>query len=108
MTFHRTLRTVYQRLQLTSTNAISIRAALPLRQSQQRPFRFTTRTCAIKPFLLADIGEGIRECEVIQWFVEPGARVEQFDKLCEVQSDKASVEVGVSLCIVVAGNEYRG
>lgn len=36
---------------------------------------------------------GIRECEVIQWFVEPEARVEQFDKLCEVQSDKASVEV---------------
>jgi hypothetical protein len=38
---------------------------------------------------------GIRECEVIQWFVEPEARVEQFDKLCEVQSDKASVEVGL-------------
>ncbi|KAI9674787.1 MAG: hypothetical protein M1817_001691 [Caeruleum heppii] len=36
---------------------------------------------------------GIRECEVIQWFVEPEARVEQFDKLCEVQSDKASVEI---------------
>lgn len=37
--------------------------------------------------------QGIRECEVIQWFVEPEARVEQFDKLCEVQSDKASVEI---------------
>ncbi|KAH0566088.1 hypothetical protein GP486_000526 [Trichoglossum hirsutum] len=37
--------------------------------------------------------DGIRECEVIQWFVEPEARVEQFDKLCEVQSDKASVEI---------------
>ena len=36
---------------------------------------------------------GIRECEVIQWFVEPGARVEEFAKLCEVQSDKASVEI---------------
>lgn len=32
---------------------------------------------------------------MIQWFVEPEARVEQFDKLCEVQSDKASVEVCV-------------
>ena len=30
---------------------------------------------------------------MIQWFVEPEARVEEFDKLCEVQSDKASVEV---------------
>ena len=47
----------------------------------------------VKPFLLADIGEGITECQLIQWFVQPGARVEQFDKLCEVQSDKASVEI---------------
>lgn len=36
---------------------------------------------------------GIREVQIIQWFVQPGARVEQFDKVCEVQSDKASVEV---------------
>lgn len=38
-------------------------------------------------------GTGITECQVIQWFVKPGARVEQFDPICEVQSDKASVEV---------------
>jgi 2-oxoisovalerate dehydrogenase E2 component (dihydrolipoyl transacylase) len=38
---------------------------------------------------------GITECQVIQWFVKPGARVEQFDPICEVQSDKASVEVRV-------------
>ncbi|KAI9698949.1 MAG: hypothetical protein M1836_003138 [Candelina mexicana] len=57
------------------------------------PFHSTAKALIIKPFLLADIGEGIRECEVIQWFVEPEARVEQFDKLCEVQSDKASVEI---------------
>lgn len=36
---------------------------------------------------------GIRECQIIQWFVQPGARVEQFDKLCEVQSDKAATDV---------------
>ncbi|KUI66214.1 hypothetical protein VM1G_01769 [Cytospora mali] len=35
----------------------------------------------------------IVECEIIQWFVEPGARVEEFSPLCEVQSDKASVEI---------------
>lgn len=39
------------------------------------------------------IAIGIVECEVIQWFVEPGARVEEFSPLCEVQSDKASVEI---------------
>lgn len=30
------------------------------------------------------------EVEVLQWFVSPGDRVSQFDKLCEVQSDKVN------------------
>ncbi|KAG6157449.1 hypothetical protein E4U11_005245 [Claviceps purpurea] len=58
-----------------------------------RWFSESTRLYAVKPVLLADIGEGIVECEVIQWYVEPGARVEEFSPLCEVQSDKASVEI---------------
>mmetsp|Transcript_31622 Transcript_31622/g.51558 ORF Transcript_31622/g.51558 Transcript_31622/m.51558 type:complete len:555 (-) Transcript_31622:221-1885(-) len=45
------------------------------------------------PFLLADIGEGISEVELLQWFVSPGDNVAQFDRVCEVQSDKAAVEI---------------
>ena len=45
------------------------------------------------PFLLADIGEGIAEVELLQWFVSPGDAISQFDRVCEVQSDKASVEI---------------
>ena len=60
---------------------------------RRRPFHRSSRLDVVKPFLLADIGEGITECQLIQWFVQPGARVEHFDKLCEVQSDKASVEI---------------
>ncbi|OHF01324.1 2-oxoacid dehydrogenase acyltransferase [Colletotrichum orchidophilum] len=58
-----------------------------------RQFHDTRHLRVVKPVLLADIGEGIVECEIIQWFVEPGARVEEFSPLCEVQSDKASVEI---------------
>ncbi|RSM09893.1 hypothetical protein CEP52_003867 [Fusarium oligoseptatum] len=47
----------------------------------------------VKPYLLADIGEGITECQIIKWFVKPGDKVQQFDPICEVQSDKASVEI---------------
>ncbi|KAF2131772.1 hypothetical protein P153DRAFT_336384 [Dothidotthia symphoricarpi CBS 119687] len=62
-------------------------------QTQRRGFSRTSKLLVVKPYLLADIGEGITECQVIQWFVKPGARVEQFDPICEVQSDKASVEI---------------
>ncbi|KAJ7268538.1 2-oxoacid dehydrogenases acyltransferase-domain-containing protein [Mycena rebaudengoi] len=46
-------------------------------------------------FKLADIGEGITECEVIRWSVSasPPSALSAFDPLCEVQSDKASVEI---------------
>ncbi|KAF1840976.1 uncharacterized protein K460DRAFT_321676 [Cucurbitaria berberidis CBS 394.84] len=63
------------------------------KQEQRRGLCETRRLLVVKPYLLADIGEGITECQVIQWFVKPGARVEQFDPICEVQSDKASVEI---------------
>ncbi|GAQ89523.1 2-oxoisovalerate dehydrogenase E2 component [Klebsormidium nitens] len=43
--------------------------------------------------LLAQTGEGIAECEVLKWNVKEGQEVQQFDLLCEVQSDKASVEI---------------
>ena len=45
---------------------------------------------------------GITECQIIQWYVQPGARVQQFDKICEVQSDKASVEVRTVKAVVNA------
>src|ERR1700710_474419 len=56
-------------------------------------------------FLTRDIG--IRECEIIQWFVEPEARVEEWDKLCEVQSDKASVEITSRFAGVIKKLHYE-
>ena len=64
-----------------------------LRVSLRRFFHGSSRPLKVIPFNLPDIGEGIAEVEVLAWHVKPGDRVSQFDKLLEVQSDKATVDI---------------
>ncbi|KIW67484.1 hypothetical protein PV04_06729 [Phialophora macrospora] len=58
-----------------------------------RHFHATTRLDRTETHTLSDIGEGVKEVQIIQWFVEEGAPIEEWSPLCEVQSDKASVEI---------------
>jgi pyruvate dehydrogenase E2 component (dihydrolipoamide acetyltransferase) len=44
-------------------------------------------------FKLPDLGEGIREAQVLVWKVAPGQEVAAFAPLCEVESAKAAVEL---------------
>ncbi|MBS4217899.1 2-oxo acid dehydrogenase subunit E2 [Bacillus sp. FJAT-49711] len=44
-------------------------------------------------FRMPDIGEGIHEGDIVKWFVKPGDKVAEDDVLCEVQNDKAVVEI---------------
>lgn len=58
-----------------------------------RSFHASPPLGRIETHRLSDIGEGVKEVQVIQWFVEEGAPIEEWAPLCEVQSDKASVEI---------------
>ena len=80
-----------------STTAYTQKSAMPLPSHDDNDdddvMTSATANTNTIPFLLADIGEGISEVELLQWFVTPGEKVSQFDRICEVQSDKANVEI---------------
>lgn len=46
-----------------------------------------------KDFFLPDIGEGIVECELVEWLVTEGERVEEDQAICDVMTDKALVQI---------------
>lgn len=77
---------------ISSSSSLLFRSSTTLSrfflQQQQQPVRGFAGPATVTgnvgdtiPFNLADIGEGIAECEVLKWFVKVGDTVHQFDKI---------------------------
>ncbi|MEV5886370.1 dihydrolipoamide acetyltransferase family protein [Streptomyces sp. NPDC052020] len=54
-----------------------------------------------REFRLPDVGEGLRDAEIIRWLVAPGDTVGDGQAVCEVETAKASVELPVPFAGVV-------
>ncbi|KAL4943356.1 hypothetical protein BDV06DRAFT_211106 [Aspergillus oleicola] len=58
-------------------------------RSSRRSFHPALALAGSRSQVLKDVGEGITEVQIIQWYVEEGAHVEEWKPLCQYQSDKA-------------------
>ena len=47
----------------------------------------------LEDFILPDIGEGIVECEIVDWLVAEGDEIEEDQAVCDVMTDKALVQI---------------
>jgi len=48
---------------------------------------------AVADFILPDIGEGIVECEIVEWLVNEGDVIEEDQPIADVMTDKALVQI---------------
>ncbi|MBE8215939.1 MAG: dihydrolipoyllysine-residue acetyltransferase [Endozoicomonadaceae bacterium] len=44
-------------------------------------------------FILPDVGEGIAECEIVDWFIKEGDFMEEDQPVCDILTDKALIQI---------------
>ncbi|QYK06950.1 dihydrolipoyllysine-residue acetyltransferase [Shewanella zhangzhouensis] len=60
----------------------------------------------IKDFILPDIGEGVVECELVEWLVKEGDLIAEDQPICDVMTDKALVQIPAPFAGVVSKLYY--
>ena len=58
-------------------------------------------------FILPDIGEGIVECELVEWLVKEGDSIEEDQPIADVMTDKALVQIPAMHCGVIEKLFYK-
>ncbi|HET8815932.1 MAG TPA: dihydrolipoyllysine-residue acetyltransferase [Pseudidiomarina sp.] len=62
---------------------------------------------AVEDFILPDIGEGIVECEIVEWQVQEGDTIEEDQPVVDVMTDKALVQIPAKAAGVVEKLYYK-
>ncbi|MCL6417279.1 dihydrolipoyllysine-residue acetyltransferase [Aestuariirhabdus sp. Z084] len=62
---------------------------------------------AEEDFILPDIGEGIVECEVVEWLISEGDHIEEDQPLVDVMTDKALVQIPAHKAGVITRLHYQ-
>ncbi|WP_215397569.1 dihydrolipoyllysine-residue acetyltransferase [Rheinheimera oceanensis] len=73
-------------MQLTGTDS-------PADAAQPEPVTAPVASAGSEDFILPDIGEGIVECEIVDWLVSEGDDIVEDQPVCDVMTDKALVQI---------------
>ncbi|MEJ6473741.1 dihydrolipoyllysine-residue acetyltransferase [Pseudoalteromonas piscicida] len=61
--------------------------------SESQPSNEAVANAVLEDFILPDIGEGIVECEIVEWLVAEGDEIKEDQAVCDVMTDKALVQI---------------
>ncbi|MGB0986741.1 MAG: dihydrolipoyllysine-residue acetyltransferase [Pseudoalteromonas spongiae] len=67
--------------------------AAPETSTEQLVVSDASQGTALEDFILPDIGEGIVECEIVDWLVAEGDEIKEDQAVCDVMTDKALVQI---------------
>ena len=68
-------------------------AAVAVETAATTPVAAAVSNSASEDFILPDIGEGIVECEIVDWLVKEGDEIVEDQPVCDVMTDKALVQI---------------
>jgi len=74
---------------------------------EEQPSTQTNLEAQLDDFILPDIGEGIVECEIVEWLVEEGQEILEDQAVCDVMTDKALVQIPAKYSGTVAKLYYQ-
>lgn len=89
----------------TASNAANVAMAVTT-SSQTNAAQSNTAMQNSEDFILPDIGEGIVECEVVEWLVAEGDEIVEDQPVCDVMTDKALVQIPAKYSGVVTKLYY--